>query len=246
MIQLSQTDVLIDQDAIPKLAAEFAATGCVRLPGFLTPPILKPLLGWLETAQFVVRDEFEHSGQVVGTTLFVPGTERSLFLLHFILNRPALFRVVERISDCPRVANFTGRLHRTIAEPDHQIDWHNDAVDGRTLGIGINLSAEPYSGGTFQIRNPNREVCAEVGRAAPGDAYLFSIGRGWQHRLTPVDSGQRTVGVGWFRTGRDWREYALSGLVSRAILTRDEVEGRETPTRGGEGTADHNCPVPAV
>lgn len=224
MIQLSQTEVLASPDAISKLREEFASTGMARLPGFLVPAILNPLLDWLDTTQFVVRDEFEQGGQVVGTTLFVPETESSLFLLHFILNKPALFRVVEQISDCQRVANFTGRLHRTIAEPDHQLDWHNDAVDGRTVGIGINLSKEPYSGGVFQMRNLDLGARGEVGRAAPGDAYLFNIGRGWQHRLTPVESGQRTVGVGWFRTGRDWREYALGMTLSRAVRPRSEVE----------------------
>jgi hypothetical protein len=217
MIQLSQTDVLTELGTIPKLAKQFADTGCALLPGFLPQPLLNPLLAWLATAQFVVRDEVER-GRVFGTTLFVPDTERSLFLLHFILNRPALFRVVEQIADCPRLANFLGRLHRTSAEPNQQIDWHDDAVNGRTLGICINLSAEEYSGGVLQIRNPEGKLRAAVGRAAPGDAFLFRIGCGWQHRLTPVESGRRTVGVGWFRTAPEWCEYALTMARSRRIL----------------------------
>jgi hypothetical protein len=223
MIQLSQTEVLTNPDDFTILAGEFAETGVVALPGFLAPPILKHLLGWLEKAQFEVRDEVD-KGRVFGTTLFMPNTEPTLFLLHFILNRPALFRAVERIAGCPVLGNFLGRLHRTSAQPDQYIDWHDDAVDGRTLGITINLSAEPYSGGVFQMRDPNRKLCAEVGRAAPGDAFLFRIGGGWQHRLAPVESGHRTVGVGWFRTGPDWGEYVLNAARPSEVLAGSRAE----------------------
>jgi hypothetical protein len=220
MIQLSQTEVLTNSGGIPKLAEEFAITGCARLPGFLTPPILKPLLDWVYTAQFNVRNEISKTGSVFGTTLFAAQTDRSVFLLHFILNRPALFRAVEQVTACPTLGNFRGRLHRTSALPDQHIDWHSDAVETRTVGISINLSTEQYSGGVLQIRNPDGAVAAEIGRADPGDAFLFRIDHDWQHRLTPVESGSRTVGVGWFRTAPDWREDALSVARARLILAR--------------------------
>jgi len=218
MIQLSQTQVLADHDAIAALAKEFAATGCARLPGFLTPPILKPLLEWVDSTQFQVKNEISPTGRVFGTTLFAPPTERALFLLQFILNRPALFRVVEQIAGVPKLANFVGRLHRTIAGADQHIEWHHDAVEMRTLGICINLSSGPWSGGVFQVRDPNLKLSAEVGAIAPGDGFLFRVSPVWEHRLTPVESGCRTVGVGWFRTAPDWRVYALDTARSRQIL----------------------------
>jgi hypothetical protein len=226
MIQLCQTEVLADPDTISASAEEFAATGCARLPGFLTPPILKPLLEWVDTARFAEQNEVSSAGRVFGTTLLAPETERAVFLLHFILNRPALFRVVEQIGGCPRLASFLGRLHRTTAGADQHIEWHHDAVQMRTLGICINLSTCPYSGGVFQVRDPNLELCAEVGHATPGDAFLFRVSRSWEHRLTPVQSGFRTVGVGWFRTAPDWREFALDAARSHQILNaRNGVEG---------------------
>ncbi len=214
MIQLTQTSVLSDPEDIPRLNAEFAATGCARLPGFLAPPILKHLLIWLEQAQFEERNEVGH-GEVFGTTLFVPETDRAWFLLQFIMNKPDLFDLVGRITGCPRTGNFIGRLHRTTAASHQHIDWHHDAVEARTLGICVNLSTEEYTGGVLQIRDPDRQMRAEVGRAAPGDAFLFRIDADWQHRLTRVESGRRTVGVGWFRTQPEWREQALNTARSR-------------------------------
>jgi hypothetical protein len=217
MIQLTQTAVLSDPADISRLAEEFEETGCVLLPDFLAPPILSHLLDWLNEAQFVEKHEIGH-GEVFGTTLFVPNWDRCWFLLHFILNRPRLFEIAGQVAACPKIGNFMGRLHRTVAGADHHIDWHRDAEEARTLGLAINLSTEEYTGGIFQLRDQNRTVRAEVGRAKPGDAFLFRIDREWQHRLTRVQSGRRTVAVGWFRTQPEWREYALNAARSRQVL----------------------------
>ncbi|MGA2713898.1 MAG: 2OG-Fe(II) oxygenase [Bryobacteraceae bacterium] len=223
MIQLTQTAVLTEPGDIPRLSDEFAQTGCALLPGFLAPGILQHLLDWIEGSQFVLKDEVSR-GEVFGTTLFVPPTDRSWFLLHFLLNRPALFKFAEQVASCAGIANFIGRLHRTGAGTSQHIDWHDDAVDNRTLGICINLGREQYAGGTLQIRDPDRAIRAEIGRGAPGDAFLFRIDHGWEHRLTPVKSGRRTVGVGWFRTQPDWRAYAMTSARTRQILTGDNAQ----------------------
>jgi len=233
MIQLTQTAVLSDAADIPRLAEEFEETGCVLLPDFLAPQILRHFLDWVNEAQFVEKHEIGH-GEVFGTTLFVPSSDRSWFLLHFILNRPGLFELVGKVAGCPKIGNFTGRLHRTVAGADQHIDWHRDAEEARTLGLVINLSTEKYTGGVFQLRDQNRTMRAEVGPAKPGDAFLFRIDRDWQHRLTRLQSGRRTVAVGWFRTQPEWREYALNAARSRQVFSanHDELGG----TQGGSGT----------
>jgi hypothetical protein len=219
MIQLTQTTLLAGQDDITRLAEEFARTGCALLPGFLAPQILRPLMDWIEASQFVLTAEVSRE-EVFGTTLFVPQTERSIFLLHFALNRPALFKFGEQVAGCPGIANFRGRVHRTVSGTNQHIDWHDDAVEDRTLGLCINLSSERYSGGVLQIRDPERVIRAEIGQGVPGDAFLFRIDRGWQHRLAPVESGRRTVGVGWFRTRPDWREYALTPARCQSLAAK--------------------------
>ena len=221
MIQVTQTAVLADRDNIPALADEFERNGVARFQGFLAPSVLKLLLNAVNAAEFVVKNEV-HEGRVFGTTLFVPLTDPAMILLHFILNRPALFEVVERIVGCPKLANFTGRLHRTSAESNQHIDWHDDVSDSRTVGITVNLGTEPYSGGALQVRDPEKHTRAEVGCFAAGDAFLFRIDRGWQHRLSPVESGSRTVGVGWFRTKPDWRDYNPAVVAARRAAERVE------------------------
>ncbi len=218
MIQLTQTSVNVNPGDSAAAADAFRRTGCALLPGFLTEPLLRHLLEWIENARFEERDEVGRAG-VFGTTQFVPPTERALFLLHFLLNRTELYETVREISGCPRVANFTGRLHRTMAGTAQHIDWHSDAVDTRSLGICINLSGESFTGGLFQLRDVEGNIRAEVARTEPGDAFLFKIDGEWKHRLTAVESGRRTVGVGWFRTAPEWREYALNVSRTRRILT---------------------------
>ena len=206
MIQLTQTTILKGPDDVARLREEFAETGCARLPGFLAPPIVRALLDWLERTRFEER----HEEDVIGTTLFVPPTEPVFFLLQFILNRPELYRISEEVSGCPRIGNFIGRLHRTTAAANQYIDWHQDVADGRTLGLCINLSDQDYTGGVLQLRDPDQRVKASIGQSDPGDACFFRIDKGWQHRLTPVESGLRTVGVGWFRTAPEWSSCAPS------------------------------------
>jgi predicted 2-oxoglutarate/Fe(II)-dependent dioxygenase YbiX len=136
------------------------------------------------------------------------------------MNKPALFDLACRITGCPKIASFIGRLHRTTAASDQHIDWHHDAVESRTLGICVNLSMEDYTGGVLQIRDPNRRLRAEVGRAAAGDAFFFRIDADWQHRLTRVESGRRTVGVGWFRTSPARRQHSTGISAISPIMLR--------------------------
>jgi hypothetical protein len=177
----------------------------------------------LESARFESRNETAGNGKVFGATSYMPRTEPPVLALNFFLNRPALFEVAAQVADAPVLRNFLCRLHRTEGGKDQHIDWHDDAVENRTLGLNISLSAGQYVGGQFQLRDPDRRVRKVVGRLDPGDAFLFRIGAGWQHRLTPVESGERTVGVGWFRTEPDWHLMTAALLRSRLIAETEQV-----------------------
>lgn len=139
--------------------------------------------------------------------------------LHFMLNRPELFQLIGDIAASPKLANYLGRIHRTsAADCDQHIDWHDDATDFRTVGLNINLSTEPFEGGAFMLRNERQVVTRVIADWKLGDAFLFRIGAGWQHRLTSVTKGERTVGVGWFRTEPSWEVLATSYLKQRTTL----------------------------
>jgi hypothetical protein len=223
MVQLTQTEVLADAGDIHRLKEEFAETGTARLPAFLAPEILSPFLRWVANARFNEKNEV-HKGRVFGTTLFVPENDPALFLLQFVLNRQPLFHLVESVSGCPQLGSFLGRIHTTNAGSNHHIDWHDDAVEGRTVGITIHLSPERYEGGVLQVRDPEMRIRSEMGWSAPGDAFLFRINRGWEHKLTGVESGSRTVGVGWFRTEPDFRLGTSAAVRSLQILAAGNRE----------------------
>jgi hypothetical protein len=208
MVQVTMTRVIVDPVATPSLQAEFDHTGIAHLPGFLTPDLLSVVLGKISSATFTPRDEVgKKTGAVFGTTLVVSPEEPVMAALQFLLNRPELFQVASEVCRVPRPGNFLCRMHRTLPSSEQHIDWHGDAVDTRMAGLNINVSRQPFTGGKFQVRDPEKRVTAEVSDWAPGDAFLFRIDGGWEHRLTPVVSGERTVAVGWFRKLPVWHSW---------------------------------------
>ena len=215
MIQIKRTGVVGDQAQLADLRQQFAEQKWVMLPNLLEPALLHYLLQHLAAARFIVKHEVDHHAgeeeNEFGTTLFVPPTETALFLFHLLLNKPALFQLVQAISGCPPIGNFMGRIHRTVAgDSTHQIDWHDDIADHRLLGLNINLSTEAYEGGLFCLRErPTQQMLAEVGNLGLGNAFLFCISPDVEHCLTPVGGqGSRTVGVGWFRAQPDWPTFS--------------------------------------
>jgi hypothetical protein len=222
MIRISPSGVMAQPGAAEQLREEFVETGCAMMRGFMTAPLLELLLRQLETAHFETTDEIvKTNGRVFGTTLKLRQSEPGVVALNFVLNRPELFELARQIGGTPALGNFLGRLHRTTAGSDQQIEWHHDHADFRSLGLDINLSGEAYEGGLFQIRDSDLRIRREIKEWDPGDAFLFRIGNGWQHRLTRVESGRRTVGVGWFRTEPDW-QLLTSARVRSGIVTTME------------------------
>jgi hypothetical protein len=236
-IQVTQTGVEIAEHEIPRMAEEFVRTGIVMLRGFLPPVILDPLLKNLETASYEVRHEESGGRGRFGTTLKIPPTDPIISSFLFVLNRESLFEAVRKITGCEPLGNFVGRIHRTGPEGDQHIDWHNDVYDFRTVGLNINLSRQAFTGGSFLLRDQQKVLRREVAEWSPGDAFLFQIDTGWFHRLTPVTAGERTVGVGWFRTRPNWTSIALKSFRAGVVnLWTDDAsplaeirKAKETP-----------------
>lgn len=211
MLQILQNKIKEpDEKQMEQLRIEFAETCCVYLPGFVGTPILRQLIKKLETT--VLLPKFESEGDdKFGQVLFVPTTQPIIFMFHLVMNNPSLFSLVETITDCPPIGNFRGRMHRSLPAKDHSIDWHGDNADGRLLGVTINLSAGKYLGGTFLLRNKHSgKILRKISDTNAGDAFIFSISPDLQHRLMPLSDsgGDRTVGVGWFRSSPDWQTFA--------------------------------------
>jgi hypothetical protein len=208
MIQIKRDGKVIVND-LEALRAEFAQKHCVLLPQILAPDLLEFLGRQLAQASFVTKLERE-ADEEFGKVLFIPESEPALFVLHLLLNNLSLFEALEHITECGAIGNFTGRIHQSAPGGDHKIDWHGDNADHRLLGLTLNLGDEDYTGGLFQLRNKQtQQVVCELPRKPPGDAFVFRISPGLQHRLTMLRSGgRRTVGVGWFRSHPDLRSFS--------------------------------------
>jgi hypothetical protein len=123
-----------------------------------------------------------------------------------LLNSPKLFRAIEQITGCERIACFSGRMYRRPASSTYFNRWHTDITDeGRMVALSINLNAEPYEGGALQIRSAKtHEVLSEVHNRNYGDAIIFPVDERLEHRVCEVESGAaKTALAGWFRSKPD-------------------------------------------
>jgi hypothetical protein len=211
MIQITKNGLqILETTQIDDLKREFAETNCLFLPNFLENSILASLQKRIDSTSFVPKSEGGDEAKF-GEILFVPPHEPVLFIFHLLLNKPQLFQIIRQITDCAQVENFMGRIHRSRAGGQHFIEWHGDNSDNRLIGLTVNLGSETYTGGNFQLREKKSEkTTREIGRISAGDAFVFRIAPHLEHRLTALNEGVRTVGVGWFRSHPDWTSFARS------------------------------------
>jgi hypothetical protein len=210
--------ITIATDQIARLRSEFVQRHCVTLPQLFASGVVRMILQKLESAQFYRNSHRDHRAQEFAWDLTLRENEMALHLIHFLLNNPRVFSVIQEITGCPEIGSFGGRIYRSLPNKEHRLEWHDDAdrVE-RLLGISINLSTERYAGGIFQLRQKEsgRIVC-EVGSGNPGDANVFSISPQLQHRVTRVEGeSARTSAAGWFLSAPDCRT-ALKNLSCRS------------------------------
>ena len=131
-----------------------------------------------------------------------------LGLLNFLVNDPIVLRFVEQMSGCRALTGFVGRVYRVSAGLQHADSWHADLHAGHEVGMSVNLGIEPFDGGVFEIRRSgSAETLAAVANIGPGDAILFPIGDGLEHRISPMRGPvAKTALAGWFGSARDYRD----------------------------------------
>jgi len=206
------TGTFIDEAVIQDLRDEFASTNCILVPGFLSGSILENILKKLERAPFQTKFEMNEMNKF-GKVLFVPVNDPIVFMFQFLLNNRDLFSTLQEITQCGHIGNFVGRIHRSEEGGDHAIGWHSDNSDTRLLAITLCLGTDDYTGGKFQIRKTNDDnIVKEFGQLKAGDAIIFKISTELEHRLTTLETGRRTVGVGWFRSQPDFATFASKHL----------------------------------
>lgn len=198
MITLRSRDVIIDGEETRRLESEFRQRHCVLLKGLLDQSLLDLVRPRIEGGNWL---EFEHKG--IGKEVILDD-EYALNMLHFAINAPVFVDAIRSISGCDEITWFDGRIFRMDPKPDHYDSWHNDVSDTRLIGMSINLSFEGYDGGEFEMRELGSEaVLARIATLYAGNATLFRIDPGLQHRVAPLTGRRhRTAFAGWFKGGK--------------------------------------------
>ena len=204
MLQLTKEEPLwlgSPQD-LANLRATFNQQFWIRLPQLLEPGLLRQILEDLAQSDF---SPFIHPGiakELVANRGF------SFAILTFLFNDERLFRLIEQITGVETIQCFTGRIYRMSSGTDHYDNWHDDVSGYRLIALSLNLATQAHQGGVLQIRERgSKEVLQEVVNTTIGDAIIFKIDRGLQHRVTTVEgAASRTAFAGWFRSRPSFRE----------------------------------------
>jgi len=201
VIQITKTGANIPSavDEFAALRKTFVEQHWLVLPNFLDARLLELIAKKLEGAEYrVVNRETGVELRPSDCTLYL-ATE-------LLLNSPSLFRAIEQITGCARIACFSGRIYRRPASSTYFNRWHTDITDeGRMIALSINLNPERYKGGALQIRSAKtHEILCEVYNHNYGDAIIFPVDEEFEHRVCEVESGAaKTALAGWFRSKPD-------------------------------------------
>ena len=205
-----------DADLEP-LRLDFDRQHWVRLPRFFGRDLLALIGARLERTSF---DEFDHAGAGgVAARELVMTDDVSWSYLHFLVNDPGLFRIVQAVTGCGPIGCFTGRVYRMLPGPEHYDSWHGDLIEQRVIALTVNLGADAYEGGVLQFRRwTSDEILSEVANTGPGDAVLFRLSEDLAHRVSGVTgTASKTAWAGWFRSEPDF----LSWLKATSAVSPD-------------------------
>ena len=227
MIQLTTSGLRIAKDdAWAAQQQEFAQRHCVVLEGFLDESILCHIPRMLEHGEFDLRDDFDYEGQAFARELTMRKSETLPQMLFYFLNQPRLREAIAELTGCEKtIRTFVGRCFKHLPGGGQFDSWHGDVRDERLYALSINLSKEPFEGGSFQIRSRRtREVFQTVGANRFGDACLFRIDNSLEHKILPLrGTAPRCRYAGWFRA-----QGSLSEILLRNALF---LPGRDPAVR---------------
>jgi hypothetical protein len=182
------------------LRDEFRRAHCVRLPGLIDRSLLDDISARMASGVFRTK---AHGDAALELCL---EPDETVGLLHFLVNEPAMFRLIETVSETAPIKSFFGRVYRHVPGGGHFQDWHGDVEPDRHIGLSINLGAQPYGGGVFQIRHRDSErLSAAVHNTGFGDAIVFRLRDDLEHRVTALEGAvAKTAFAGWFRSAPDY------------------------------------------
>jgi len=203
---------VVKDDGWAELSEEFKRRHCVLLEGFLERRVAARLRQVLPRTQagFATREHrATGSGVLLSRDLELDGCAPASVMLFLLLNQPRLFAALGELAGGDEaIRHFDGRCYMLRPVAEHFHGWHNDCIDGRQLGLSINLSPEPFAGGEFLLRDVGAEELPHT--IVPrrfGDATLFRIAPFLKHRVRRVRGTVPKIAyAGWFTGHTDYRD----------------------------------------
>lgn len=198
MIQLTKVGMIgtVDFDTC---AREFEESHAFRLPGLLSADLVRIVYSRLELSAWTPHED----GKIASETL--PEDPAPGGILNFAVNTIEFLELIRRITSCD-IKTFGGRIYQMAPASLHHDSWHADigkTHTDRLVGMSINLSARPYEGGRFRLRDgASGAILCELTNTGQGDAIFFRISRDLQHMVTPIVGCEPKIAfAGWFRSG---------------------------------------------
>jgi len=199
ILQLTRRGLTCEEAEWTRLVDEFRERHSIQIRALVEPALVRVIQRGIEQAGF---DERRHAAFATELCL---REHDCLDLLHFLVNDQQLFDRVAQLADGVAVKIFLGRIYRHLPR-QHFANWHADDLYDRAVGMSINLSADRFEGGVFEIREAGSgRVVNAIPNVGPGDAILFQISERLEHRVTAVEGSiPKTAFAGWFSTAPDY------------------------------------------
>lgn len=203
MLQIADGELTTpSSEQLATLAQSFREHYFARLSGLLEAGFLRQILTLVDDSQFSER----HTPRIgcvetLQNARFETG-------MHQLFNQPAVLAAIGAVIG-RSVDLWLGNTVRRVPGRNHFSAWHDDLsppveVQGRpyrrAVPMSVNLSPERFEGGNLELRRvDDGMLLADVANKTFGDAILFRIGEGLQHRVADVlGEHPRVVHVGWF------------------------------------------------
>ena len=179
---------------------EFKERHCFVIKEFLEAGLFADIRARLAGASFLPRTD---EGIATELCLDDPAT---LAGLNLVLNNQDLFHIIQEITRCERIGSFSGRVYLFHVKYGHYDSWHDDNMDHRLVALSVNLSSDIYDGGLLQIRERSSDqITSQIANTGFGDAVIFEIAPGLQHRVTAVNGETPKIAfAGWFKSQPDF------------------------------------------
>ncbi len=203
MIQFTREGVTTATESSIEAAREvFERAKLLRIPDLLAWDFAEDVRKGMQRDGFEAPDEATMKSVYGGWYGKVredlnPGVTNDM--LNKRVNDPAFLEFVRQVAGTAPLQRCVGRVFRLL-RTDEDLIWHTDAEGGRVADLVIDLSAERYQGGRFEMRHASsKEIFTTMDSMQYREGALARISADIEHHNRRVTSvNPRITFVGWF------------------------------------------------